>query len=71
MTKPKASSAEATVLKLNPNGTLDLAFGGSGYAHTSISSSGGRVAMWRGKPTIVGYANFSTDFDDLVARFVA
>jgi len=64
-------SAEATVLKLNPNGTLDLPFGGSGYAHTGISSSGGWVAMWRGKPTVVGYANFSTDLDDLVARFLA
>jgi hypothetical protein len=29
------------------------------------------VAVWKTKPTVVGYANLSTDFDDLVARFLA
>jgi len=64
-------TAEATVLRLQPNGALDLPFGGSGYAHTGISSSGQFVTMWKAKPTVVGYANFSTDLDDLVARFQA
>jgi len=64
-------TAEATVLRLQPNGALDLPFGGSGYAHTGISSSGQFVTMWKAKPTVVGYANFSTDLDDVVARFQA
>src|SRR5262245_4848053 len=64
-------TAEATVMRLTPNGSLDLPFGGSGYAHTGMASSGGWITMWKAKPTVVGYANFSTDLDDLVARFLA
>ncbi len=64
-------NAEATVLRLKRNGALDLTFAGSGYAHTGLASSGGAVTMWKAKPTITGYANFSTDIDDLVARFLA
>ena len=29
------------------------------------------MTMWKAKPTIAGYANLTTDFDDLVARFLA
>jgi hypothetical protein len=64
-------NAEATVLRLKRNGALDLTFAGGGYAHTGLASSGGAVIMWKAKPTITGYANFSTDIDDLVARFLA
>ena len=64
-------TAEATVLRVKPNGTLDTSFAGTGYAHTGTSSSAGWVTMWKAKPTIAGYANLTTDFDDLVARFLA
>jgi|1185.fasta_scaffold02114_3 uncharacterized delta-60 repeat protein len=62
---------EATVIRLAPNGALDTSFNGTGYAHTGTSSSGAWVTMWKAKPTVAGYANLSTDFDDLVARFLA
>jgi uncharacterized delta-60 repeat protein len=64
-------TAEATVIRLKPNGTLDTSFAGTGYAHTGTSSNTGSVTMWKAKPTLVGSANLSTDFDDLVARFLA
>jgi uncharacterized delta-60 repeat protein len=63
-------TAEATVLRIKPNGTLDTSFAGTGYAHTGTSSSAAWVTMWKAKPTIAGYANLTTDFDDLVARFL-
>jgi uncharacterized delta-60 repeat protein len=64
-------NAEATVIRLAPNGALDTSFAGTGYAHAGISSSGAWITMWKAKPTVVGYANFTTDLDDLVARFLA
>jgi uncharacterized delta-60 repeat protein len=62
---------EATVIRLAPTGALDTTFAGTGYAHTGIASSGAWVTMWKAKPTVAGYANFTTDLDDLVARFLA
>lgn len=64
-------TAEATVVRLKPNGTLDTSFATTGFAHAGISSNAGWVAMWKAKPTVVGSANFTTDLDDLVARFLA
>lgn len=64
-------TAQATVVRLKPNGALDTSFAGSGYAHTGAASSGAWVTMWKAKPTVVGYANLTTDLDDLVARFLA
>jgi uncharacterized delta-60 repeat protein len=64
-------TAEATVIRLKPNGALDTSFAGTGYAHTGTASSGAWVTMWKTHPTVVGYANLTTDLDDLVARFVA
>ena len=64
-------TAEATVIRLKPNGSLDTSFATTGYAHTGTASSGGWVTMWKAKPTVVGYANLTTDVDDLVARFLA
>ena len=65
------ATSEATVLRLKPNGALDTTFAGTGYAHTGTNSAGQQVVLWKGKPTIAGYANLTTDFDDLVARFLA
>jgi hypothetical protein len=64
-------TAEATVIRLKPNGALDTSFAGGGFAHPCTSSSGGWVTMWKTMPTVVGYVDLSTDFDDLFARFVA
>ncbi len=64
-------TSEATVIRMKPNGALDTSFAGTGYAHTGTNSNGAWVIMWKAKPTVVGYANLTTDFDDLVARFVA
>ena len=64
-------SAQATVVRLKPNGALDTSFAVSGYAHTGAASSAGWVTMWKAKPTVVGYANLTTDLDDMVARFLA
>jgi len=62
---------EATALRLKPNGALDTTFVGTGYVHTGTNSLAQWVIMWKTKPTVVGIANFTTDFDDLVARFLA
>ncbi len=64
-------TAEATVIRLKANGALDTTFAGAGYAHTGTTSTGESVTMWKAKPTIAGYADLTTDFDDLVARFLA
>jgi uncharacterized delta-60 repeat protein len=64
-------SAEATLVRFTANGALDTSFAGTGYAHTGTASSAGWVTMWKAKPTIGGYANLTTDFDDLIARFLA
>jgi uncharacterized delta-60 repeat protein len=62
---------EATVIRLKPNGALDTSFATIGYAHTGMASHAGWVAMWKAKPTVAGFANLTTDLDDMVARFVA
>jgi uncharacterized delta-60 repeat protein len=64
-------SAEATVIRVKPNGALDTSFAGTGYAHSGIMSSAGWLTMWKTEPTIAGYADLTTDFDDLVARFLS
>jgi uncharacterized delta-60 repeat protein len=61
---------EASVIRAKPNGAVDTSFAGGGITHTGIDSSTSWVTMWKGKPTIVGYANLTTDFDDMVARFL-
>jgi uncharacterized delta-60 repeat protein len=63
-------SPEATVVRLKRNGTLDTGFAGTGFAHTGMPSSGAWVTMWKTEPTVVGYADLSSDLDDLVARFL-
>jgi hypothetical protein len=36
-----------------------------------VRSSGRLGDRMKAKPTIAGYANLTTDFDDLVARFLS
>ena len=38
---------------------------------TGMASHAGWVTMWKAKPTVAGFANLTTDLDDMVARFVA
>ena len=62
---------EASVIRTKPNGSIDTTFSGDGIAHTGIASDAWGVTIWKGKPTVVGNADFTTDFDALVARFLA
>lgn len=70
-TVPVSATNEASAVRTKPNGALDTSFSGDGVASVAQDSSAGAVTLWRGDPTIVGYVNLSTDFDALVARFLA
>jgi uncharacterized delta-60 repeat protein len=63
---------EASVLRTKANGGVDTSFaGGIGITHAGVKSFAGNITMWKGKPTVVGYADLTTDIDALVARFQA
>ena len=61
---------EASVLRRKANGAVDTSFAGGGITHAGVKSVAGSITMWKGKPTVVGFADLTTDFDALVARFL-
>jgi uncharacterized delta-60 repeat protein len=68
---PYLSSTVPSLIRTTPNGTLDGSFSGNGYAQVTTEGIGGAVTFWHGKPTLTGDLFLTTDFDALVARFLA
>ena len=66
-----SATNEASIVRTKPNGALDTSFSGDGVASVPQASNAGALTLWGGKPTVVGYADLTTDFDALVARFLS
>ncbi|MEP6758133.1 MAG: hypothetical protein ABJB55_02955 [Actinomycetota bacterium] len=68
---PYLSATVPSLIRTNPNGSLDNSFSGDGYAQVTTEGIGGAVTVWHGKPTLTGGLFLTTDFDAMVARFLA
>ena len=68
---PLATTSVPTLIRTKPSGALDTSFSTDGIAQVTTEGIGAYVTPWRGKPTIIGDVFLTTDFDVLVARFLA
>ena len=68
---PYLSTTVPSLIRTTPNGALDTSFSVDGYAQVPTEGIGGAVAIWHGKPTLTGGLFLTTDFDAMVARFLA